>query len=115
MPSGPGTTLGKPPGKRILNVSDSDCCPKDRLSEEHLSGIGKCGGIDSILKHRSGHGDPSSFGSKVKPPCHSRSGAGQTQLSVLPKRSFFERSSRGLDGVRDRAVASALSGEEEEM
>ena len=29
--AGPGTTLGEPPGKRILNVSDSDCCPTEEI------------------------------------------------------------------------------------
>ena len=56
-----------------------------RLSEEHLSGIGKQG-IDSCILEmlRSGHGDPSSFCSKVKTTRLPRSGIGQTQLSLAP-------------------------------
>lgn len=88
-----------------------------RLSEEHLSGIGKQG-IDSCILGtlRSGHGDPSSFCSKIKPPTSTQKWRWtDTAVSSSLREASLREALRRVGWRRNRASSSALSGEEEEM
>ena len=115
--AGPGTTLGEPPGKRILNVADSDCCP----TEEIVRGASKW---DREAGNWLLHPRDAQVGawrpfqllqqSKNHPSTQKWHWTDPAVSSSLREASLRE-ALRRVGWRRDRASSSALSGEEEEM